>query len=76
MSWQDEDLRDYTVYTVKSVKGLEFKEVFVFDRDMCDNEKYIAYSRALAKLNVISSLPRVLDPAAQLYVDGEDTAEE
>lgn len=63
MSWQDEDLRDYTVYTVKSVKGLEFKEIFVFDRGMCDNEKYIAYSRAL-------------DPAAQLYVDGEDTAEE
>ena len=70
------DLRDYTVYTVKSVKGLEFKEIFVFDRGMCDNEKYIAYSRALAKLNVISSLPRVLDPATQLYVDGEDTAEE
>lgn len=54
-------ITDYEIYTIKNVKGLEFKEVFVFDRDMTDNEKYIAYTRALVKLNVISNLP-ILNP--------------
>ena len=52
-----ESLVDYTVLTVKEAKGLEFKEIFVIDCEMSSNEKYIAYTRALAKLNVIKYMP-------------------
>lgn len=45
----------------RAVKGLEFKEVFVFDSNMTNNEKYIAYTRALVKLNVIKDLPTLTD---------------
>lgn len=45
----------FNVYTIKQVKGIEFKETFVFDQGMTENEKYIAYTRALVKLNVVKS---------------------
>lgn len=45
------------LYTVAGAKGLEFKEVTVFDENMYDNEKYIAYTRALEKLNIVKVLP-------------------
>lgn len=47
---------DIQCYTVKSVKGLEFKEIFVIDYNMTPNETYIAYTRALIKLNVIHDM--------------------
>lgn len=46
------------IFTTTAVKGLEFREVFVIDRDMTPNEAYISYTRALVKLYVIHSLPR------------------
>lgn len=65
-----------TVYTVKEAKGLEFREVFVFDRGMSDNEKYIAYTRALATLTVIDELPWLSDHNVPLYVEGSGPVSE
>ena len=62
---------DHRIFTVKSVKGLEFKEIFVFDSDMTENEKYISYTRALMKLNIIKSLPVSVDRTTTLFVQGE-----
>ena len=44
----------YTLMTVADCKGLEFDTVYVFDYGMTDNEKYVAYTRALDALVVIS----------------------
>ncbi|MGN0805804.1 MAG: UvrD-helicase domain-containing protein, partial [Candidatus Coproplasma sp.] len=41
--------------TVYESKGLEFTAVAVADCDMTDNEKYIAYTRALKRLAVVRS---------------------
>ena len=41
------------VMTVFESKGLEFTNVAVFDKDMTENEKYIAYTRALSRLAVV-----------------------
>ena len=54
-----ESIQEPEIYTVKEVKGLEFKTVCVFDSDMTDNEKYISYTRALATLYVIKELPKL-----------------
>ena len=43
------------VLNIISSKGLEFKEVIVFNYDLTDNELYIACSRALEKLIVIEN---------------------
>ena len=42
-----------SIYTVLEAKGLEFEVVYVLDRDMTDNERYISYSRALRNLYII-----------------------
>lgn len=42
------------VMTVYESKGLEFTAVAVADADMTDNEKYVAYTRALKELAVIT----------------------
>lgn len=63
---------DHKIFTVKSVKGLEFKEIFVFDSDMTENEKYISYTRALVKLNVIKSLPVSVDRSNDLFIQGNN----
>ena len=34
-------------------KGLEFSAVAVYDRDMTENEKYIACTRALRELAIV-----------------------
>ena len=68
-------IANYEVYTVKSAKGLEFKETFVFDTDMSLNQKYISYTRALAKLNVIKSLPQITDRESSLIIQGNETEE-
>ena len=41
------------VMTVYESKGLEFSAVAVYDRGMTENEKYIAYTRALRCLAVL-----------------------
>ena len=42
------------VMSVFESKGLEFSAVAVYDKGMTENEKYIAYTRALRELAVIS----------------------
>ena len=42
------------VFTVQEAKGIEYDKVFVFDRDMSDSEKYVAYSRALSYLYIVN----------------------
>ena len=44
----------FALMTVADCKGLEFDTVYVFDYGMNDNEKYVAYTRALDNLIVIS----------------------
>lgn len=39
--------------TIIQSKGLEFDSVFVYEKDMGKNERYIAYSRALSELYII-----------------------
>lgn len=65
-------ISQYEIFTVKEVKGLEFNVIYVFDRGMTNNEKYIAYSRALSNLNVIKKLPQHFDPETKLYIQGEE----
>lgn len=72
---KENKITEPNIYTVKSVKGLEFKEIFVFDSGMTDNEKYISYTRALSKLNVIHSLPAISDRGSKLFDQGGDTDE-
>ena len=43
----------FTLMTVLDCKGLEFDTVYVLDYGMTDNEKYVAYTRALDTLVVI-----------------------
>lgn len=42
------------LYSVQEAKGLEFETVIVDDIDMNENEKYVAYTRALDSLYVIN----------------------
>lgn len=39
---------------------------------MTVNEKYISYTRVLAKLTVIHTLPSLSDPSVQRIVEGDD----
>ena len=43
-----------TYWTAKSVKGIEFDIVYVVDDRLTKNEKYIAYTRALSELIIVS----------------------
>lgn len=52
---ENNSVKNTIVYTVKEAKGLEFSKVAVFDSGMTDNEKYVAYTRALSKLVVVRS---------------------
>ena len=69
---KETDVVDFKIYTVKEVKGLEFKHIIVIDRDMTSNEKYISYTRALAKLTVIHDLPQFADRSISRIIEGED----
>lgn len=64
--------RNWNIYTVKAAKGMEFREVFVIDQGMSDNERYIAYTRALAKLTIINAVPRLADRNKSLVIQGEE----
>ena len=43
------------IFIVEDTKGLEYNTVYVYDKNMNDNEKYIAYSRALYQLIIVTS---------------------
>ncbi len=66
------NIKEYEILTVKDTKGLEFTEIYVFDKDMTTNECYVAYTRALVKLNIIKELPESVDRTLNLYEQGED----
>ena len=69
-------ISEYSIYTVKRAKGLEFNKVFVVDQDMTDNEKYISYTRALSKLYVVHEIPITTDHNKTLIIQGEDEVTE
>lgn len=69
---EEQNIDDATVYTVKDVKGLEFRETIVFERDMTENERYIAYTRALVKLTIVKDLERHIDKEEKLFVQGDE----
>ena len=68
----DKDISDYKVFEVKEVKGLEFKQVIVFDEDMSRNEKYIAYTRALIQLYIVKHSPWEGRQHIQNFIQGDD----
>ena len=70
------DVDEYSIYTVKMAKGLEFKKVYVVDANMSDNEKYISYTRALSQLYVIKTLPELADRNKKLILQGDSEAGE
>ena len=47
--------------TVEQVKGLEFGTVFALSGRMSQNEKYIAYTRALDELFVFDGLLHIVE---------------
>lgn len=65
-----------SIYTVKDAKGLEFKKIAVFDRDMTDEEKYIAYTRTLNKLTVVHELKRSNIKPEIIVDDGAEESDE
>lgn len=68
----NKDISDYKVFEVKEVKGLEFKQVTVFDEDMSRNEKYIAYTRALIQLYIVKHSPWEGKQHIQNFIQGDD----
>ena len=42
------------VFSVQSVKGLEFETVYVYVKNMSKNERYISYTRALSNLIIVT----------------------
>ena len=62
-----------SIFTVKDVKGVEFRDVYVIDRDMSANEKYISYTRALSQLHIIHNMPYTTSQAKSFIIAGEDT---
>ncbi len=46
-------LNKCNILSVKEAKGQEFDSVYVLDKDLSDNEKYIAYSRAISNLKIV-----------------------
>ena len=45
---------DLSFVEINKAKGLEFHTVYVFESGMTDNERYIAYTRALSQLYTIA----------------------
>ena len=51
---------EYSFYnTISQVKGIEFDSVIVFERNMTNSEKYIAYTRALNELYIIKESAQI-----------------
>lgn len=53
LSWGEADFKKISVLAVNQVKGLEFDEVVVVNDGMNENEKYVAYTRALVRLYIV-----------------------
>lgn len=68
----EKGVSDYQVFAVKEVKGLEFKQVIVFDEDMSRNEKYISYTRALIQLYVVKHSPWAGKQHIRNIIQGDD----
>ena len=47
--------RKILLCAVEMVAGLEFEDVFVFEKEMDSYEKYVAESRALENLTIIKN---------------------
>ena len=45
----------YNVLTVAQAKGLEFERVVVLEKNMTQNQLYVACTRAIKQLTVVSS---------------------
>ena len=69
---KEKETNNVLLYTVKTVKGLEFKEVCVIDEIMTENEKYISYTRALMKLNIVKNLPKHGEKNQSKIIQDED----
>jgi len=53
VSWYSVDDKKLSVLSVETAKGLEFEAVVAIVDQMSTNEKYISYTRALERLNVV-----------------------
>ena len=56
ISWDSVDPSRISVIPIEMAKGLEFESVIVVSNFMSDNEKYIAFTRALESLYVAESV--------------------
>ena len=65
----------FSVLSVEDCKGLEFDKVYVLDYGMTDNEKYVAYTRALDRLIVIHDNLDVLKSKIKKEVEKENKTE-
>lgn len=54
ISWYSVDDRKISILTVENAKGLEFEAVAVIPKGMEINEQYIAYTRALDHLHIVT----------------------
>ena len=59
----------WNMMTIQQAKGLEFETVIVFDGRMTDNEKYIAYTRALDELYIFESAIPLKSKKAMIFND-------
>lgn len=59
----------WNMMTIHQAKGLEFETVIVFDGRMTDNEKYIAYTRALDELYIFESEIPLKSKKAMIFND-------
>lgn len=66
------NIKNFNAYTVLQSKGLEFKRVCVFNIDMTETEKYIAYTRALVGLIIIHNLPALKHNHMSILDNAED----
>lgn len=42
------------IYRIRDIKGLEFDSVYVYDKELSKNKRYIALTRAMLKLTIIN----------------------
>ena len=47
------DKNKLNVIPIRLAKGLEFEDVYVYEEGMSENERYVAYSRALEALHIV-----------------------
>lgn len=71
VSWYEVDDNRISVISVETAKGLEFEAAVVIVDHMSNNEKYIAYTRALDQLTVVRDLfsPELMDEGENFTED-------